>query len=111
MITPYPDGGLNMLEIKSQNKALRIKWVDRILTLYDNNKHDVQYEWLKQQLPVSDVRYFLESNINRNDFNKIVKINNMLFWYNVLLNQFEYTYDNNPVTISEICTHNIWLKG
>jgi len=110
-------GGINMIDIGSLNKALKISWVKRlylqpgtwcslvtdsipIIPSIHNTKHD-------------NVVYFLQSNIFHNDLKTWVKLDNNSLWFEILLEWCKYNFRGIEkfFSVEDVLNQNIWLNS
>ena len=104
-IAPLNKGGLNMINIATQNKSLKITWIQRLLDNSNANWKSLVYN----QLP--DVgEYLWTCNFNKKEVNyAFPKLCNS-FWIDVLKAWAEYNF-HSPSNRSEIIKQNIWFNS
>ena len=103
IIAPYDCGGLKMLDIISQEKALKIKWISTIQREATNpGCMDIWVKWIMLNIPCKDTEYFLKCNFNKKDMSKVLTFPNNSFWRDVFKHWCELNFDRYPLGDSEI---------
>ena len=105
---PFDSGGLNVPNIFSYNKSLKIAWIKRYL---DTNNKSIWKNILQEQLAAIGENLIFETNTSKNDLCKICKNDKFLIdiinsWYNV---KKEYNEKNN-INNKHIIWHNSDIK-
>ena len=66
IIAPYEEGGLEMLDSRTQCKALKLKWIKIIKNAHEKATQDFWYMWLMLCTPEMDILDFLKCNLDKN---------------------------------------------
>jgi len=110
-------GGINMINISSLNKALKISWVKR-LCLQPGTWCSLITETLllkpsKQNTVQDNIRYFLKSNLHFKDLNGCVKLDCSSLWYEILLEwcKFNYKPMEEFYSVTDILHQNVWFNS
>jgi len=111
LIGKYNDGGLNMVDCKSQSKALKVKWLHKLLHCKDEIKEEFWALWVYKNIPEVDIDYLLSCNINQEDIKKIVKFKNNSLWLEVFIEWCYLNFDHNPFTKEDILHQSIWFNS
>ena len=51
MIANYDEEGLNMVDSRTQNKALKVKWLSKIKDNCTYESNDIWFQWFKLNIP------------------------------------------------------------
>jgi len=111
LIGTYINGGLNMVDCASQCKALKLKWLYKILHCKDEIEEEFWLHWVTKNIPNIDIDYLLKCNINRMDMGKVIKFKKGSFWYEIFTEWSYLNYDKNPISKAEIMHQNIWYNS
>ena len=104
LIGPYNRGGLNMVDIETQNSALKIGWMRRLMDTAGMWRDNV-IERYKQ----IDYRYLLQSNIRFADLPVKHSKNNV--WREIWIHWCLYNHETEVNTIEGIMNQNIWYNS
>ena len=96
MIAPYQEGGLKLIDSRTQCKYLKLKWINNIKEQYQSSSKDFWYVWVQEGIPKMDMIDFLKCNLSTADLNNVCKWNEKSFWYEVFLVWCEYNYMYDP---------------
>jgi len=111
MIGKYEEGGLKMLDIRSQSEALKLKWIGLLKEIVDIDRNDVWRNWVKINIPKVDITYFLRCNISPNDVKQVLKFDKNSFWLEVFTKWFKLTYNNYPMSREEVYGQTLWYNS
>jgi len=111
MIAPYEDGGLKMLDIRSQSQALKIKWIDRLKCQLDNNKHDIWTAWLVNKCDKVKLDYLLKCNLHYKDLSTAIVLPEKNPWFEILREWCIYNFDHLPLNGEDIRNQNLWFNS
>jgi len=106
-------GGINMIDIGSLNKALKISWVKRLCL-----QPGTWCSLITDTLPIKpstheNVIYFLQANIQHNDLKVWVKLDSNSLWFEILLEWCKYNYKGIErfYSIVDILHQTIWFNS
>ena len=111
IIAPYDQGGLQMLDIRSQNIALKLKWIKLYKDQINDKCPDFWCIWLKSCLPEIEIEYFLECNLDPKDLTKCTKIEPNTFFCEVLSYWFAEKFQKKPAKKGDILNQNLWYNS
>ena len=111
LIAPYNEGGLKMVDSRTQCKALKLKWIKYIKEQYQMSSQDFWFNWLKQCIPQIDIMDLFRCNLNCRDMNKVCRSQCTPFWQEVLQIWSEWNYNDHPMTKLEIIRPPIWFNS
>ncbi len=99
------NGGIDMVHIITQNKALKASWVKRIVS--DDDALWKQY--ILSILPKMKNIVFFECNLNKKDLNSVVPELSNIFWKEILECWCEYNYLDHDSPKAERCP--LWYNS
>ena len=108
MIAPYHEGGLNMIDSRTQCKSLKLKWIKQIKEQYHKKQQDFWFIWLQQCLPKMDILDFLKCNLSTSDLNYICKWQENSFWQEVFSVWCDLNYNPHSQQKAIILNQPIW---
>jgi len=111
IIGKYSEGGLNMVDCRSQNKALKVKWLHKLLNCKEEICDEFWALWVYHNIPDVDVEYLLKCNIHTKDIKEVVKFNNNSLWLEIFTEWSYLNYDHYPFTKETILHQNIWFNS
>ena len=89
MIASKQEGGFNMLDIRLQNKSLKLRWVDRLLSDRVEISFGSVYVMDAFVIPIIDL---LRCNIHPRRFKKLLRVPLPPVWMEIFETWFEYQY-------------------
>ena len=95
MITPKEKGGFNMLDIRSQEKSLKLKWIDRLMSDTVNISMWCLYTISAFRINITEV---LKCNLSAKTFKRLLRKPLPQVWMDIFSIWFEMYYI--PVTCS-----------
>jgi len=111
MILDYMKGGLNMIDCVSQCKALKVKWLNKLLHNREELKEEFWLHWVVHNIPEVDIEYLLTCNINKCDIGKVVRFKVESFWYEIFYEWCFLNFDNFPNNKGDIMHQTIWYNS
>ncbi|MEK6264009.1 MAG: reverse transcriptase family protein [Clostridium sp.] len=111
MIAPYHEGGLKMIDSRTQCKSLKLKWITNIKKQYQSSSKDFWYMWVLQGIPNMDMIDFLKCNLNTTDLSNVCKWEKHSFWYEVFSVWCEFNYAQHPQCKEYIINQPIWYNS
>jgi len=111
MILNYMNGGLNMIDCVSQSKALKVKWLNKLLNNRDDLKEEFWLHWVLHNIPEVDIDYLLTCNIKKEDIDKVVRFKVKSFWYEIFYEWCFLNYDHHLISKADIMHQNIWFNS
>jgi len=111
LIGTYENGGLKMIDIESQSKALKIKWLEKLL--HNNHKLDNEFwiHWVIYNIPNISPEYLLKCNLDKKDVNNIIKFKKGSFWSEIFSEWCYLNYDPHPTLKDELLNQNLWFNS
>jgi len=111
MIAPYHEGGLNMLDIRCQNQALKLKWIERLINQVECEYKDIWASWLISKCNKVDILYLLKCNLCYTDLDKVINLPKNNPWHEILIEWCKYNFDVLPWNNNDILNQNIWFNS
>ena len=111
MIAPYNEGGLNMVDVRTQSKALKLKWINAIKKQYNKDLQDFWYSWVISCIPKVDLMYFLNCNLCSKDINIACSFKPNSFWFEIFSIWGEWNYNPHPVHKEQILKQPLWFNS
>jgi len=111
LIANYNDGGLNMIDCRSQSKALKVKWLHKLLYCKEEIQNEFWSLWVYHNIPDIDIDYLLRCNINQKDIKDIVKFKNNSLWLEIFSEWCYLNFDHNPNITEDILNQSIWYNS
>ena len=112
IIGPLDMGGLNMVDSKLFNSAIKIGWIPRLI---QNRGKWSNYILEKCPLPnnVEDIKYVLGSNTCIKDIHELIPINKNNVWYEILDKwaNFNYLQSERIREKADILEQHIWFNS
>ena len=103
LIGPYETGGHRMIDLQSQNQALKITWMTKLLEMDGFWK-----SYVINKIPM-DIRYMARCNITFADLP--FKFPKTSIWNEVWLNWCIKNFNHNVDTVDLILNQNLWLNS
>ena len=99
-------GGVKMVDIELQDKALKLAWIPRLL----NNQ---QAFWAKcvQRDVLYPIETILEGNLNEKDMAKILKDTISPYWKQTFMYYAKYSFNPKPTTEEDILAQPLYLNS
>ena len=111
IIAPYDQGGLKMLDSRTQEKALKLKWIYALYReISSETTNNIWFEWVKLNIPC-DIVYFLKCNLNIKDMDNVLKFPKNSMWRNVFKYWSELNYDFHPAGNDNVQKQSIWFNS
>jgi len=111
MIAKYEEGGLQMLDIRSQCYALKLKWIGMLSSIDIEENMDVWKEWVYLNTPNVSIKYLLCCNLSNKDLHQVVKFDKNSFWYEVFTEWCNLNHDPEPYTAADVYGQSIWFNS
>jgi len=111
IIGPYDQGGLKMVDIKTQDQACKLKWINLLLKRLNTGGDDIWCEWVTSYLPDADPAYFFKCNISPKDISKIVKFPKNSLWEQIMHIWCTLNYDFYIINHYDIQNQSIWFNS
>ena len=104
LIGPFDKGGLNMVDVETQNASLKIGWMRRLLDCSGIWKDNVieRYKGV-------DYRYLLQANMIYADIPVKHSDNNV--WSEIWAHWCLYNYEKEVLTVESVLNQNIWFNS
>ena len=103
LIGPYKEGGYRMIDLQSQNQALKISWITKLL-----NIEGIWKSYVINKIPV-DIRYMARCNIKFADLP--FKFHQNSLWNEIWLNWCVENYIKEIDTVELILNQNLWYNS
>ena len=103
LIGPYEEGGYKMVDLESQNQALKLSWIPRLVQI-----EGVWRSYVLDKLP-TDVRYLARCNLKYSDLP--FKFPKTSIWNEIWLQWCLHNYSNTVDTTEQILNQNIWFNS
>jgi len=111
LIATYNNGGLNMVDSRSQCKALKVKWLHKLMYDKDNILEEFWLHWVNYNIPDVKLDYLLKCNINYKDINNVIKFKVNSMWSEIFVEWCHLNYDFLPLTKDDIVNQTLWFNS
>jgi len=111
LIGDYENGGLKMIDITSQSKALKVKWLEKLLHSKEKLVNEFWIHWVICNLPKASPEYILKCNLDKKDVTSIIRFTKGTFWYEIFWEWCYLNHDPHPNTIEDILHQTLWFNS
>jgi len=100
-----------MVDSTSQSKALKVKWLHKLVRCNDEICDEFWVHWVKYNIPEIDIDYLLRCNINVQDIKNVVKFKNDSIWLEIFVEWCYLNFDHYPIGKEDILHQSIWFNS